>query len=83
MSRKLTHLLILIIGAVMGSFIASLTRGIPFLSWLSFGGTFGIATSSPMVVDIGVLQLTFGLTFHITVAVILGLIIAGLICRKL
>ena len=34
MSRKLTHLLILIIGAVMGSFIASLTRGIPFLSWL-------------------------------------------------
>ena len=36
-----------------------------------------------MVVDIGVLQLTFGLTFHITVAVILGLIIAGLICRKL
>lgn len=83
MSKKLTHLLILIIGAVLGSFVASLTRGISFLSWLSFGGTFGLSTGAPLVLDIGVMQLTFGLTFHITVAVILGLIAAGLVCRKL
>ena len=74
------QILILLIGAVLGSLIAKLTEGIGALSWLSFGDTFGV---SPFTVDLGVAELTFGLTFDLTIAAILGLIIAIFICRMM
>lgn len=82
MSKKVTKTIVLILGALLGSFAASLTKGISWLSWLSFGGAFGVSTASPFVLDIGVIQLTFGLTFHLTVGVILGFIAAIFISRK-
>ncbi|WP_087066318.1 DUF4321 domain-containing protein [Intestinibacillus massiliensis] len=80
MTKKLSFMqvLILLIGAVLGGFIAKLTAGIPFLSWLGFGDSFGI---SPFTLDLGVLQLTFGLSIEITVATILGLVAAVIICK--
>ena len=72
------QVLILLIGAVLGSLIARLTANIGFLSWLSFGDTFGVP---PFTVNLGVAQFTFGMTFDLTIAAILGLIIALLICR--
>lgn len=80
MTKKLSFLqiLILLIGAVLGGFIARLTAGIPVLSWLSFGDSLGI---SPATLDLGVLQLTFGLTIEVTVATILGLITAIIVCK--
>ena len=36
------QILILLIGAVLGSLIARLTEGIGALSWLSFGETLGV-----------------------------------------
>lgn len=80
MSKKLSfmQILILAIGALLGSFIARLTAGIPFLSWLAFGDTFGI---SPFTLDLGILELTLGLTIQVSIATILGLIAAILICR--
>ena len=55
--------LLLLAGIVLGSFIAHLTAGVSALSWLSYGKTFGL--SSPIVLDLGVLVLTFGLTHQI------------------
>lgn len=72
------QVLILLIGAVLGSLIARMTQNISFLSWLSFGDTFGV---SPFTVNLGVAQFTFGMTFQLTIAAILGLIIAMVICR--
>lgn len=82
MTKKLSFLqiLILVIGAVLGGFIAKLTAGIPMLSWLNYGDSLGI---SPATLDLGVLKLTFGLSIHVTVATILGLIAAILICTRL
>lgn len=74
------QVLILLVGTVLGSLIARLTREIGFLSWLSFGDTFGV---SPFTVDLGVAQFTFGMTFDLTIAAILGLIIAMVVCRWL
>ncbi len=73
--------LLLLAGIVLGSFIAQLTEGISALSWLSFGKTFGL--ESPVVLDLGVLILTFGLKIRFTIASIIGIIIAGIIYRLL
>ena len=69
--------LLILAGIVLGSFIATLTTGIPWLSWLSFGQTFGV--ENPIVLNLGVLVLTFGLTIKITIASIIGIIIAAVI----
>ena len=81
-TKKLSviQVLVLLIGAVLGGFAAKLTAGVPFLSWLGFGDSFGF---SPCTLDLGVLQLTFGLHAEVTVATILGLIAAILICRRM
>ena len=69
--------LLLLAGIVLGSFIATLTAGVGGLSWLSFGQTFGF--QNPIVLDLGVMVITFGLTIKITIASILGIIIAAII----
>lgn len=77
---SLIQVLILLIGAVLGSLIARLTEGVRFLSWLAFGDSFGL---SPATVDLGVLSVTFGFHVEITIATILGLILAIVLCRRL
>lgn len=73
--------LFILAGVVLGGFIGSIFAGVPALSWLSYGNTFGL--SSPLVLDIGVLTLQFALTIRFTVAGIIGISIAILIYRKL
>ena len=51
------------------------------LSWLNYGQSFGL--ENPIVLDLGLLILTFGLTIHISIASILGVVIAIIIYRKL
>ena len=71
--------LLLLAGIVLGGFIGELTSGISFLSWLSYGQTFGL--SSPLILDLGILVLTFGLTIKISIASIIGVIIAIIVYR--
>ncbi|MCR4717580.1 MAG: DUF4321 domain-containing protein [Lachnospiraceae bacterium] len=78
---KWTLLLLMLAGVVLGSFIGILCAKVSFLSWLSFGQSFGL--SEPLVLDLGILCLTFGLTIDINLASILGIIIAILIYRLL
>lgn len=70
-------LIMILAGVVLGGLIAQLTSGISALHWLSYGQTFGL--SSPIVLDFGILVLTFGLTIKITVAGIIGIILAIII----
>ena len=74
-------LLLLLSGIVLGGFIGSLASSVPFLSWLNFGQSFGLDT--PLVLNLGVLVITFGLTIRITMASIIGVAIALLIYRYL
>ncbi len=69
--------LLILAGIVLGSFIATLTAGVAGLGWLSFGQTFGF--QNPIVLDLGVMVITFGLTIKITIASILGIILAAII----
>ena len=71
--------LLLLSGIVLGGFIGTLVADIPFLSWLNYGQSFGL--ENPVVLDLGILVLTFGLSIRITVARIIGVLIAILIYR--
>ena len=81
-SRSTTALLILLLcGVVLGGFIGTLASGIGALSWLDYGQTFGL--TNPLMLDLGVISITFGLTIRISIASILGVVIAILIYRLL
>jgi uncharacterized protein HemY len=73
--------LLLLAGIVLGGFIGNLTAGVPALSWLNYGESFGL--TSPVVLDIGVMVITFGLTIHISIASIVGVLLAIIIYRLL
>ena len=74
-------LLLLLAGIVLGGFLGEATKSISLLSWLNFGQSFGLDT--PLVLNLGVLVITFGLTIRITMASIIGVAIALLIYRYL
>ena len=74
-------LIMLLSGIGLGGFIGMLTANVSGLSWLNYGQSFGL--ENPIVLDLGLLILTFGLTIHISIASILGVVIAIIIYRKL
>ena len=69
------------IGIVLGGLIADSTAGISFLNWLSYGDTFGF--DSPVILNLGVIVITFALQIKITVASIIGVILAIIIYKFL
>ncbi len=71
--------LLMLAGVVLGGFIGSLASKVPFLSWLDYGQTFGL--SSPLILDLGILVITFALTIKISIASIIGIIIAIIVYR--
>ncbi len=74
-------LLLILSGIVLGGFIGNLAGDIPILSWLNFGQAFGL--KEPLVLDFGILVITFGLSIKITMASIIGVALALLIYRFL
>ena len=74
-------ILLMLAGVVLGGFIGSALGSISALSWLNYGSSFGL--SSPLVLDLGVLTLQFGLTIRFTIAGIIGIILAFFIYRKM
>lgn len=74
-------LIVLLIGIVLGGFIGQLCSHVSALSWLNYGQSFGL--SSPVVLDLGILVLTFGFTINITIAGIIGVIIGLIIYRAI
>lgn len=71
--------LMLLAGIVLGGFIGSLVAGVPGLSWLNYGQNFGF--TNPIVLDLGILVVTFGLSINITIASIIGVLLALVIYR--
>lgn len=73
-------ILFILAGLVIGGLIGQLTEGVDFLWWLSYGQEFGL--SSPLILDLGIIKLTFAVMFKINIASILGVIISIFIYRK-
>lgn len=69
--------LLILVGFVIGGFIGTYFDG----TFLNYGQTFGM--SAPLVMNLGFFVLTFGLTIHITIASVLGVIISLLVWRMI
>lgn len=67
--------LLILAGIVIGGFVGSLFPS----TWLNYGQSFGL--SSPLILDLGILCITFGLSIKITIASILGIAVAIVIYR--
>jgi len=78
------NLFLICVGVVTGSMVSEMTAGIAWLSWLSYGLAFG--TQAPVVLDLGILSLTFGIRIDLTISAIifvaLSLILGKLIEKK-
>ena len=84
MATKETNIWLLMIfllsGLVLGGLLGQLATSIDWLWWLGFGMDFGLET--PLILDLTVLKITFGVTFNINVASIIGMTIAIFLYRK-
>ncbi len=68
-------------GLVIGGLLGQLASQVEWLNWLSYGQTFGL--SEPLIIELNVIKLTFGLMLNINVASIIGMAIALLLYRKI
>ena len=66
--------LLILVGVVLGGLIGKLCAGVPALSWLSYGQSFGFV--NPMVLDLVILVLTFGFWVVFRVAGLLVFVMA-------
>lgn len=77
--KNLLFVVCLLGGIVTGALLANLCEGVPFLSWLSYYVSFGISADRPLVLDLGILQLTFGVNFGLYTAQIFTIALSILI----
>lgn len=73
--------LLILAGLVVGGFLGQLAADHAALSWLNYGQSFGI--DNPVVLNLGIMVLTFGLSVRISIASVLGIIIGIIIYRRL
>ena len=71
--------LLVLAGIVIGSFLAKVTAGVSYLSWMNYGQQFGL--TKPFTLDLGILVLTFALSIKITIGSILGIVISFIIYK--
>lgn len=67
--------LLILVGFVIGGFIGTYFEG----TFLNYGQNFGL--SNPIVLDLGFFILTFGLSIHITIASVTGVVISLVVYR--
>lgn len=84
MATKEKNIWILIIfilsGLVIGGLLGEIASKVDFLWWLGYGNTFGL--TSPLELNLNIVKITFGLTFRINIASIVGMLAAIFIYRK-
>ncbi len=85
MATKDKNIWILIVfilsGLVVGGLLGQLASSVDWLWWLSYSQTFGL--QDPIVLDLSVVTITFALMFRISVASIIGMLLAILIYKKI
>ena len=74
-------ILFVLCGIVVGGLLGELAANVNFLSWLSYGESFGL--SSPIELNLNVINITFGLSFKINIASIIGIVLAIFIYKKI
>ena len=85
MATKEKNIWILLIficsGLVIGGLLGEMASQVEWLNWLSYGQQFGL--KEPLILELNVIKITFGLMLNINIASIIGLGIALFIYRKI
>lgn len=76
MKKTLVFLFYLLAGIIVGSLLATLCAGVPFLSWLSYASSVGFAANNPACLDLIVIKFYFGFSMGVSVAQIICIGIA-------
>ncbi len=74
-------ILFILCGLVIGGLLGELASKVDFLWWLSYGEEFGLA--EPIILNLQVITITFGLMFKINISSIIGMILAIFIYKKI
>lgn len=70
-----TLVLLVLTGFVIGRFIGTYFEG----TWLNYGQAFGL--DNPVQLNLGFILLTFGLKIQITIASVIGVVLAFVVYR--
>ena len=71
----------ILIGAISGSFIGELI-GDNIIALKFIKNTYTIGMSTPMLIDLKVLAINFGINFNINIMSIIGIVLAIILYRK-
>lgn len=82
LQRNLAFAFFLLAGIILGALLASVGETVPFLSWLAFGKTIGISTANPLILDLSMLKMAFGLEIGINVAQIITITLALILYKS-
>jgi len=67
-------LVFILSGIVLGGLIGSFLGNVSGFEWLNYGQNFGL--ENPIILNLGILIITFGLAIKITIASIIGMILS-------
>ena len=70
---KYLLIILMLAGLVIGGVLGEMAAKVDFLWWLGYSQTFGITT--PLQLNLSVIQLTFAVAFEISIASIMGMLI--------
>ncbi|MDR1000838.1 MAG: DUF4321 domain-containing protein [Clostridiales bacterium] len=68
-------------GLALGGFIGHYLGQYGPLQWLNYGRTFGL--SEPFILDMGIIRLTFGIMFDISVSSLVGIGLGILVYKRM
>ena len=66
-------LVLILAGLVIGGLLGQMATKVDFLWWLGYSQTFGLTT--PLQLNLSVIQLTFAIAFDISISSIIGMLI--------
>ena len=74
-------LVFILSGLVIGGLLGNIASKVNGLDWLSYGQSFGL--TQPVVLDLNIINITFGFGLKINVASIIGIVLAIFIYKKI
>lgn len=73
-------IVLILAGLVLGGLLGEIAAKVDFLWWLGYSQTFGLTT--PLQLDLSIIQLSFSIMFKISISSIIGMI-AGIFIYKM
>lgn len=80
--KGLIFTLFLFMGIFLGSILTEIAQNVPFLSFLTWGKTVGIGVPNPISIDLAVINLSFGFSIQMNLAILLCVIVSLLFYAK-